>query len=149
MKFRIIVIIALCSCATPKMNTGTSPVKAATRNTPRLPVMLVFHLVPEDLQNLFRTQVIARGIDTIDINEGIKTMTFENRLSAKCNMLRMEAIGNVENISQISWRGFPWMLGKHPDTTTRYFNTPDSLRSQPAKAITACLDVILQSRILE
>jgi hypothetical protein len=165
MKFKLIVIIALCSCATTKMNnTDASRAKATVAKTPGLPVILRVEQVPEDLKSLFRAQVIARGIDTIDLREGIKIAREDwrkvnksqgeaaaNRLPAKCNMLRFAAVGNAESISEISWKGWPMnpANGSRPDTTTYYFTTPDSLRSEPARAIAACLELLLKSRILQ
>jgi hypothetical protein len=158
------MVVVLCSCATPKMkNTDPSSEKATVAKTPRLPVILSIERVPEDLKYLFRTQVIARGIDTIDMREGFR-ITMEgrgkvvraqgeaaaNRIPAKCNMLRFGATGDAGSISSISWKGFPMAInGSLPDTTSHYFTPPDSLRSQSARAIAACLEVVLQSRILQ
>jgi hypothetical protein len=162
MKFKLTVLIVLCSCATPKMNhTDISSAKTTVAKTPRLPVILRLEEIPENLKPLFKVQVIARGIDTIDLREGIRMSLKErtnvyktqgeaaaNHFSAKSNMLRFGVVGDAQNISKISWKGWP-MGGSKPDTTSHYCITPDSLRSQPARAIAACLEVVLKSRILQ
>lgn len=164
MKLKFIVIIALCSCATSKThNTDTSSAKATVVKTPRLPVELIFEQVPENLRPLFRAQVVARGIDTIGTREGIRLMLTEiqkvskgqdaaaaaKSLPVKYNMLHFGAVGDAKSISRISWRAYPFRGAGRDDTTHYYCNTPDSLLSQPARTIAACLEEVLKSRKLQ
>lgn len=162
MKLMCIVLIGLCACTAPKTNnTDRSTGKATVSKKPRLPVILRVEQVPENLQNPFRVQVVASGIDTIDFREAMKISlkdfsetykkygkTAAYSLPSKFNMLFFETVSDAQVISTISWKAYP-MSTASKDTMTRYCTTPDSLRSQPGKAIAACIEVVMQSGVLK
>lgn len=136
---------------------------STTVSKPRLPIMLQFRKADITIQTMFRENLSARQIDTINWRDALarETEIIKNKLAeARANggaTARVyddfESIKNIvvidlsnatDPIDQIGWKAF--VPGKFADTTTRYYKIPDSLRNNLPKAIDGCIDVILKSK---
>ncbi|MDB5210501.1 MAG: hypothetical protein JWQ30_1328 [Sediminibacterium sp.] len=157
----------LFSAAVLFFTPAKETVKAEKHNL-RLPVLLQFKNVELSLKTIFREQFVARGIDTISSQEGLRLMAeeqknkMENALRAgnfnarttfdamqpRYYIIGFRVTASEQGIDMIAWKAYPFP-DTRPDTTSRQYIPPDSLRQDPQRAIAGCIDVVLKSRVLK